>query len=33
MATGIGYNWRFKNRPENLDDLTVDNIEIKYLYS
>jgi hypothetical protein len=33
MATGIGYNWYFTSKPENLDNLTIDNIGIKYFYS
>ena len=33
MATGIGYNWYFIEKPENLDKLTIDNIGIKYFYS
>mgnify|MGYP006354333189 FL=1 len=33
MATGIGYNWYFVTKPENMDNLTIDNIEIKYFYS
>ena len=33
MATGIGYNWYFINKPEDLDKITIDNIGIKYFYS
>lgn len=33
MATGIGYNWVFKHKPQDLDTLSINDIEIKYFYS
>lgn len=33
MATGIGYNWYFNKKIENLDNMIIDDIEIKYYYS
>ena len=33
MATGIGYNWRLANDVQDLDELSVEDVEIKYLYS
>lgn len=33
MATGICYNWRFIKKPEDLDKMTINDIEIKYFYS
>lgn len=33
MATGICYNWYFKHKPENLDDLTIKDIGFKAYYS
>lgn len=33
MATGIGFNWYFKSQPKDLDEMTINDIEIKYFYS
>jgi len=33
MATGICYNWQFKAQLNDLDLMTIDDIDIRYLYS
>jgi hypothetical protein len=33
MATGIGYNWTFTHKPQDLDTISIQHIAIRYFYS